>query len=310
MKGEYFGVITAIFWAVGIFPFALSTMYFSATHMNLMRLMLALLLLSPCIMLAEGISFHSLFSSPGYTNWLWLGLSGIIGLALGDYFSFSSFRAIGAKNSSIFSTLAPGSAILFGYLLLGETINLIGLGGILTTVFGIIYISLQQRDSGHAFNLAGMGYAIGAALCQGAGLILAKKAYENNPIEIIAFHAAWIRIFASVVTLFIFSLLTGEMRIMGRNAINPENRKGLLYMFLGTLIGTVMGLSFAMQTVSSINGAVAQTIFSLVPVFAIPLAYLFHKEKITLPIILGALIAIAGVIILIWREAISAWFNL
>jgi drug/metabolite transporter (DMT)-like permease len=97
---------------------------------------------------------------------------------------------------------------------------------------------------------------------------------------------------------------------MGRNAINPENRKGLLYMFLGTLFGTVMGLSFAMQTVSSINGAVAQTIFSLVPVFAIPLAYLFHKEKITLPIILGALIAIAGVIILIWREAISAWFNL
>jgi drug/metabolite transporter (DMT)-like permease len=310
MKGEYFGVITAICWAVGIFPFALSTRYFRATHINLMRLILALLILSPVIMIAEDISLNKLFSYPGYTNWLWLGLSGVIGLALGDYFSFSSFKAIGAKNSSIFSTLAPGSAILFGYLLLGETINYVGFCGILITIAGIIFISLQQRDSGHTFNVNGIGHAIGAALCQGAGLILAKKAYENNPHEVIAFHAAWIRIFASVCVLFLVAILSGEIRIIGRNVVNPKNKKGLMYMGLGTFFGTVMGLSFAMQTVSIINGAVAQTIFSLVPVFAIQLAYLFHREKITLSVFAGAIIAIAGVIILIWRNQLAVWVNL
>jgi drug/metabolite transporter (DMT)-like permease len=55
---------------------------------------------------------------------------------------------------------------------------------------------------------------------------------------------------------------------------------------------------------------VAQTIFSLVPVFAIPLAYFFHKEKMTLSIILGALIAIAGVIVLIWRNNIMDFMTL
>jgi drug/metabolite transporter (DMT)-like permease len=49
---------------------------------------------------------------------------------------------------------------------------------------------------------------------------------------------------------------------------------------------------------------VAQTIFSLVPVFAIPLAYLFHKEKITVRIIIGAILAITGVIVLIWRNSL------
>jgi drug/metabolite transporter (DMT)-like permease len=310
MRGEYFGIITAFCWAVGIFPFTLSTRYFQATHINLMRLLLALFLLCPFIILKENISFSNLFLFPGYQNWLWLGLSGVVGLALGDYFSFSAFKAIGAKNSSIFSTLAPGTAIIFAYLMLGEQINLIGITGILITISGIIYISLQKKDNQSKMSLVGMGHAIGAALCQGAGLVLAKKAYENNLIEIAPFHAAWLRIMASVIVLLVFAILTREIKPITRNLVKPENKKGLVYLSLGTISGTVLGLTFAMQTISTIDSAVAQTIFSLVPVFAIPLAYFFHKEKITLSIILGALIAIAGVIVLIWRDNIMDFMTL
>jgi drug/metabolite transporter (DMT)-like permease len=310
MRGEYFGIITAFCWAVGIFPFTMSTRYFQATHINLMRLLLALFLLCPFIILKENISFSNLFLFPGYQNWLWLGLSGVVGLALGDYFSFSAFKAIGAKNSSIFSTLAPGTAIIFAYLMLGEQINLIGITGILITISGIIYISLQKKDNQSKMSLVGMGHAIGAALCQGAGLVLAKKAYENNLIEIAPFHAAWLRIMASVIVLLVFAILTREIKPITRNLVKPENKKGLVYLSLGTISGTVLGLTFAMQTISTIDSAVAQTIFSLVPVFAIPLAYFFHKEKMTLSIILGALIAIAGVIVLIWRDNIMDFMTL
>ena len=310
MRGEYFGIITAFCWAVGIFPFTMSTRYFQATHINLMRLLLALFLLCPFIILKENISFSNLFLFPGYQNWLWLGLSGVVGLALGDYFSFSAFKAIGAKNSSIFSTLAPGTAIIFAYLMLGEQINLIGITGIIITISGIIYISLQKKDNQSKMSLVGMGHAIGAALCQGAGLVLAKKAYENNLIEIAPFHAAWLRIMASVIVLLVFAILTRELKPITRNLVKPENKKGLVYLSLGTLSGTVLGLTFAMQTISTIDSAVAQTIFSLVPVFAIPLAYFFHKEKMTLSIILGALIAIAGVIVLIWRNNIMDFMTL
>lgn len=308
MKGEYFGILTALCWAVGIFPFTLSTKYFLATHVNLMRLMLALVVLCPFILIKEDISFTNLFIKPGFQNWFWLGLSGVVGLALGDYFSFSAFKAIGAKNSSIFSTLAPGSAILFGYAMLGETINAIGITGILITVCGILFISLQQKESQNKLSLIGVGHAIGAALCQGAGLVLAKKAYLNNDIVIAPFHAAWLRIFASVFILLLLSLLGKEIIIILRNLVNPNNKKGLIFLGLGTFSGTILGLTFAMQTISTIDSAVAQTIFSLVPVFAIPLAYLFHKEKITLPIIIGAFIAISGVFILIWRNNLTAMF--
>ncbi len=309
MRGEYFGIITALCWAVGIFPFTMSTRYFQATHINLMRLLLALVLLCPFIIFKEDISFTHLFLFPGGQNWLWLGLSGLVGLALGDYFSFSAFKAIGARNSSIFSTLAPGTAIIFGYLMLGEQINLIGIIGILITISGIIFISIQKKESNAQMSIIGIGHAIGAALCQGAGLVLAKKAYENNPIAIAPFHAAWLRIMASVFVLFIFALFSKQIKPMARNLVKQENKKGLIYLSLGTLSGTVLGLTFAMQTISTIDSAVAQTIFSLVPVFAIPLAYVFHKEKINLATITGAAIAISGVIILIWRNSIVEIIN-
>ena len=307
MKGEYFGILTAVCWAVGIFPFTLSTKYFQATHINLMRLVLALVVLCPFIIFKEDISFINLFTEPGFQNWFWLGLSGIVGLALGDYFSFSAFRSIGAKNSSIFSTLAPGSAIIFGYIMLGERINLIGIFGIIITVSGILFISFQKKESQNKLSLIGIGHAIGAALCQGAGLVLAKKAYQNNAIEIAPFHAAYLRIFASVILLLLLSLMSKEIKIITRNMVKPENKKGLFFLGLGTFSGTILGLTFAMQTISTIDSAVAQTIFSLVPVFAIPLAYLFHKEKITLAIIIGAFIAISGVFILIWRNTLSTF---
>jgi drug/metabolite transporter (DMT)-like permease len=54
--------------------------------------------------------------------------------------------------------------------------------------------------------------------------------------------------------------------------------------------------------------SIAQTIFSLVPVFVLPLSYLFYKEKITSRAILGAAIAIIGVMILIWREQLVQLF--
>jgi drug/metabolite transporter (DMT)-like permease len=188
--------------------------------------------------------------------------------------------------------------------MLGEKINLIGIIGMLITIAGIIYISLQKRGDDSTISLIGIGHAIGAALCQGAGLVLAKKAYENNDIHIAPFHAAWLRIVGAVIVLIIFTIITKQIRPLLRNSINPNNRKGLLYLSLGTLSGTVLGLTFAMQTISTIDSAVAQTIFSLVPVMAIPLAYFFHKEKITMAIISGASIAIVGVIILIWRNTI------
>jgi drug/metabolite transporter (DMT)-like permease len=304
LTGEIFGFLTALCWAIGIFPFTIATKYFHANTINLVRLFLAFLFLTLINIIVSKINFFQLFTLPGYQNWIWLGSSGIVGLALGDYFSFKSFKEIGARNSSMFNTLAPGAAILLGFMLLGERINWVGIIGIFITIIGVSLISIfkSNKNEINTFSKLGILYAIGAALCQGAGLVLAKKALQNNAILIAPFHAAWIRISIGFLILFIVLFIKGETKHVPSELKLAKNKKGLNALMLGTFFGSVLGLSFAMKTLELIDSAVAQTIFSLVPVMAIPIAFIYLKEKVSWRILIGAAIALSGVVILIWRN--------
>ena len=98
-------------------------------------------------------------------------------------------------------------------------------------------------------------------------------------------------------------ICTGKLRIVAKPLMENKNN-GIKYTIAGTIFGPVIGVSLSMSAISLLNNkpSVAQTIFSLVPVVVLPLSFLFYREKITLKSVLGALIAIAGVLILIWRE--------
>jgi drug/metabolite transporter (DMT)-like permease len=49
---------------------------------------------------------------------------------------------------------------------------------------------------------------------------------------------------------------------------------------------------------------VAQTIFAMVPLFALLIAFFVYKEKITARSVWGIVAALAGVMLLIWRNKI------
>lgn len=69
-----------------------------------------------------------------------------------------------------------------------------------------------------------------------------------------------------------------------------------------------MGVCLSLVSITLLDVAVAQTIFSLVPVIAMLIAWLVYKQKITLNALTGVLVAIIGVIILIWRNKIMLQF--
>ena len=94
--------------------------------------------------------------------------------------------------------------------------------------------------------------------------------------------------------------------MMHRPILRNEN-KGVLYAVMGTIFGPVVGVSFSLYAVSLIDASVAQTIFSLVPVCVLLLGYMVYREKLTVMSVLSAIVAIAGVIVLIWREQIQGW---
>jgi drug/metabolite transporter (DMT)-like permease len=297
--GIWFGLATALSWSIGIFPFTEATRAFGSNTVNTTRLLLASLALAVITMLGTGIGFEKLFTLPGGSAWLWLGLSGLVGLALGDYYSFNAFARLGPRNSSVFTTLAPGAALLMAFLVKGSLPGYMELLGMAVTLFGVfLLLNLQRRKSGsEPMNKRGIFDAVMAALCQGAGLVLSEIGMERvdtlSPV-----HAAWIRMFAGTAVLYLLALAGGKIGTIHRSVLQGE-RKSQLMLLAGTLFGPVLGITLAMQTVKHLDAPIAQTIFSLVPILAIPLARIIYKERITAEMVWPALIAFAGVVILV-----------
>ncbi|MCK6649212.1 MAG: DMT family transporter [Bacteroidia bacterium] len=315
--GEIVAFGTTLSWSIGIFPFTEAARRLGPNAVNHFRLVLAVLFLTVISTLFLPVSPADLFTSPQTEHWIYFGLSGVIGLALGDYFSFTSFAILGARVGSIFSTLAPAAALITAYFVIGERINLIGMTGILITIGGVIWLTMSRRsqsemkDHEHGNVKLGIVSGVLSAICQGVGVVLANKGFTYKQAEgdLDFFHATWLRMISATVVIYLITISRGKLKEITQPVLDNKNN-GIIYTLGGTIFGPVIGVSLSMYAVSLLQDkpSIAQTIFSLVPVFVLPLSYLFYKEKITAKAILGAIIAIVGVMILIWREQLVQLF--
>ncbi len=309
--GIIFALLTTLSWSICIFPFTQAARKLGVNPLNNFRLILATLIIGIVSLLHGLNNFFEIFSYSYLNAWIWLGISGIIGLTIGDYFAFAMYRVLGARTGSVLTTFAPAAALILGALLINERISFIGIIGIAITITGVNFVSLGKSerekipDHGHGSIAYGIFTGILAALCQGAGLVLAKKGMmANNNIQLDPVYATFMRLVAASTSLLVFTLLFGKIKEVFLPLILNKNN-GLKYAFTGTIFGPVLGVGLSLFTVSQIDPSIAQTIFSLVPAFAFILSVLFFREKITRNSLIGLIVSIAGVIILIWRDKIK-----
>jgi drug/metabolite transporter (DMT)-like permease len=312
--GVLIAITTTLCWSLGIFPFTEAARRFGSSALNQYRLLLAWVFISIISCIYYWISPLSLVLIPTSHNYLYLGLSGIIGFTIGDYFTFNSFKLLGPKLSGLYTTLAPCSALALGALLLNETINFIGVIGIMITISGVIWLTLSRKDalsakvSGFEWNKKGVLSGIAGALCQGCGLVLSKLGFqsEHGVAQIATLHAVWIRLLFAFTAAMVLSDI-GNTFIRNSKTVFSNQNNGLKYLLAGTILGPVFGVSFSLLTISYMKVAEAQTIFALLPIFVLPLNYFFYGEKITWASVFSSLTAILGVFVLIWRDEIKSF---
>lgn len=307
MSGELIALITTLCWSLGIFPFTEASKRIGTAPVNQYRLLLAWILISIILFFTNSLNLVDLFSKPHLYHYVFLGASGIIGFTIGDYCSFKSFTILGPKLGSLYTTFAPGAALSMGFLVLGEKINLMGMLGIVITIGGVIWLTLSKKDTAAAekagFKRDRTGIILGiiGALCQGTGLVLSKYGMDYYTEHIPTMHAVWIRLLFAFVAAFLVSLFAKKL-ISNSKPILTNKNNALPYMVLGTILGPICGVTCSLIAIQKIEVAVAQTIFALLPIVVLPVNLLVYKEKITLQSVFACLIAILGVIILIWRN--------
>jgi drug/metabolite transporter (DMT)-like permease len=296
--------LTLISWTLGLIAFTEASKRISPYMLNHVRLLLAVILLSIFNWLFFGIDPIELFSLPIQEHWLWLGLSGLVGLSIGDYFAFTALKMVGARTTSLFNALAPTAALFTGMFLLEETINIAGAVGIMVSIAGIMWVILLKRGSNFEGSRADVRKAIIAAalstICQGIGLVFAKKGMMDSDIN--PMHATWIRMLLAVGAIYLIELFKGNYRLFYTPL--KTHPSAIKYIIAGTMLGPVIGVSLSLYAASQVEAYIAQTIFSMVPISILPVTWYYYKERINPVSWLAALIAVLGVILLSFQKEI------
>lgn len=302
---------TLVCWTAGTFSFTIASQRSEPAAVNRVRLFYATLLLSVVVILLFKLPPGRLFSLPLWEEWFWLGLSGIIGLTLGDYFAFTAYRILGSSRTSLFSTFAPVAALLLGMAMLGEDMNGTGITGMAISIGGIawfIHTTRKSKDESidRKHITKGIVFAILGAVGQGLGLVCAKKGLNvmhADGHDLSAVHATWIRM--GVATVAAYSIAVFKRNIFSEFATLTTEKSRFIPIITGTAFGPVMGVSLSLVAATYLQVGVAQTIFSMLPLTVMFAATVSGREKLSAASVIAALLSMLGVMVLVWREEIA-----
>ncbi len=287
--GEFAALAVALFWTISALAFESASRKIGSLSVNILRLCLGLVFISLLTAIIRGQILP--FDATRH-NWIWLALSGIIGLVLGDYFLFRSYPLIGSRFAMLVMTLAPPLSAVFAYFILGESLELIQIAGMLIVIIGITLAIFNKPVKGEKLSIklssAGLLFAFIGAIGQALGIVLSKYGMEGYD----PFASTQIRIIAGVAG---YSIIITFLRRWNQVSLSLRDLSAMKVLTLGSFFGPFLGISFSLLSVKYTEAGIASTIMAITPVLILAPSLWIYKEKITAIEIAGAVLSVAGV---------------
>ncbi len=301
MSGELLSLLVAVMWTFTALFAEVASKRMGTLVLNVWRMLLTILLLGIVLWWTCGKPW------PQYANtevWKWFLASGFMGFVFGDYCLFNAYIVMGSRFGQLFMTLASPFAAIAAWLMMGETMGMLALLGMIVTLSGI-GISIMGKDDDGTRHLKlprkGILLGIGAGMGQGIGLVLSKQGLmhyaANIPSE--ATDVAAMMPFAGTQMRAVMGLIG-----FGATLIFLKKWRNMLRFFTdlrgaaaamgAILLGPFFGVSLSLMAVGMTNTGVAQTLMSLTPILILWPSRLMFGTKISMQEVVGAVIAVAG----------------
>ena len=156
----------------------------SAVQLNLLKNLLALVLLAPALALQQ----------PWRVGWaplLLLAASGVLGIALGDSLYFAALRRLGTRRCLTLDAGGPAVTAVAGFLWLAEWPSPRQWLGVGLISLAVLLVARQKPERSPAAGLAvpaaaqrlGVVLALGALLCGSGGALLARAALRAGELD-------------------------------------------------------------------------------------------------------------------------------
>lgn len=282
---------TAISWSLSAIFFEDATRRVGALAVNFWKVTLAFFLLTISGLALRGNPLP--FDASAHA-WLYLAISGVLGFVASDYFLLNSYALIGSRTTVVFQALTPLFTALFALIILGESMELLPLCGMVVVVLGILIVVTSRRQGqtqGEASSpmiKKGYLFAFLSTLFQALGLVFSKAGLgDYSPIA-----GTQIRVLTAILGFGLQAVLTGTLK-----EVLSAPRRDLLVrksLGLGSFFGPFVGVTLSLFALQNTGAGTASTLMALTPVLIIPPSALLLKQKVRPLEVVGAGIAVCG----------------
>jgi drug/metabolite transporter (DMT)-like permease len=305
--GELAAIGAASCWVLTALAFAEAGRRVGATIVNVSRLWVALVIL----MVVHVAVFGSWIPTLSPSGWWYLGLSGVVGLTLGDQFLFRALVDAGPRISTLVMTISPALTAIIAWPVLDQPLGWFAVLGIVLTLGGIAWVVCERRveapGRSYPHPVRGVVFGLLGGVGQAVGLILAKLGMGEADLgtAVDPWSATLVRMLVGTIAATVMMAGLFGLGRIDRGTRSPDMKRGLpstvpLLILLGAVFGPVIGVWLSLVSIERIDAGVAATLMSLSPVFILPVARFVEQEHIGMRSILGALLAVLGVAVLVF----------
>ena len=239
-------------------------------------------------------------------------LSGMVGFGMGDLGLFAALPLLGSRLTALMvQCLAAPLAAVIEWLWLGTRLDGLEIGCGAAILVGVGIAVAPEKLAGElatvdgASNAArnrrrGLQYGVLAALGQGGGAVISRKAYalsQAHGLLVDGGTAAYQRALGGLVVVSAAYLLARRMT-PEPDAPAPRWRPAWPWIVANSLAGAAIGVSCYQWALATTPSAIVLPIVALTPLIVVPFAYFVEHERPSVRSLCGGLLAVAAAAIL------------
>jgi len=286
--GESLALLTALVWALAVILFKKSGEKMHPLALNLFKNILAFMLLVPTIFIAGENLFHDAPAG----DYIFLLISGFMGIGIGDTLFFKSLNLVGAGLSSIIACMYSPFIIILSVVFLGESLALLQIVGIAMILSAVLTATgsngtrpLTRRDL-----WLGILYGALANASTAVGVVLIKPILTRSPL----LWATEARLFSGMMTVALVLWLHPARKKIAQPIMNGRQ---WLYTFSGSLAGAYLSMIIWLAGMKLTQASIAAALNQTSNIYVFIFAALFLQEKVNVRRIIGILLGVGGTLL-------------
>jgi len=247
--------------------------------------------------------------------WIWLILSFMFGQVIGDTAYFAAQKELGVTQTIAIALTFPLFTYILALIFLDETFSYIIIISFAFISIGVIFINY---GIGKAKNInsdleteeniekehkkkswRAMALAFIASFAWAIGIVIID--YSVNEITKITEIGEMSSILANVVRFpFAFVILLGMVKHSDGKISVTKSKRTWGWLILGSIIGTSLGAYLYTEATRTAGATIMSLFATSAPLIAIPLDYIFNKERINWRSMIGVFLIIIGIAFIIF----------